>query len=54
MRGASQIIRGPENRNVYMVLMGKLGRNGRLEDLDLDGGVMSTLIWQKEDFFVTQ
>jgi hypothetical protein len=48
MRGASQMIRGGENRNIYVILVGKLGQNGRLEDLRLDGGVM--LIWQKEIF----
>jgi hypothetical protein len=32
------MIHGGENRNIYMVLVGKLGRNRRLEDLGLDGG----------------
>jgi hypothetical protein len=35
------MIHGDENRNTYLLLVGKLGRNGRLENLGLDGGVIS-------------
>ena len=35
--------RGGENRDIYVVLVGKLGRNGRLGDPGLDGGIISVL-----------
>ena len=43
------MIRGGEIRNVYEVWVGKHGRNGRLEDLGLDGGIISVLVSQKQD-----
>jgi len=43
------MIRVGENRNIYVVLVGKLGRNRRLEDPGLDGGLIPILFSQKQD-----
>jgi len=43
------MIRAGENRNIYVVLVRKLGRNGQSENLGLDGSAISILFSQKQD-----